>query len=188
MGRDTGDRSEEEVKTKMKPDWEEIKEAYLAGKISQRKLAESRDIPYSTLRRRAEREGWAKQRTERERKRSAKVAQKNEKILLQRARRRQERLEDIADRAVELIEKALSEARTVETRTKITRKPVLLNDGSVAEEQSETVVLQDGAISAQKLVQLSRAALNIAQLLQGSAAGAEPGGGVIVLPEVKQRG
>ena len=43
-------------------DWNVIKAEYIAGGISQRKLAKKYDIPFPTLRDRAKNEEWAKQR------------------------------------------------------------------------------------------------------------------------------
>ena len=47
---------------KKSPDWHRVKGEYVAGGISQRDLAEKHGIPWTTLQKRAAREGWAKER------------------------------------------------------------------------------------------------------------------------------
>ena len=56
-------------------DWLAIKNEYIGGNISQRKLAAAHNVPYRALRRVAEREGWYAEREEIKRKASAKAAQ-----------------------------------------------------------------------------------------------------------------
>lgn len=45
-------------------DWKKIKAEYIAGGTSYRKLAEKYNVPFGTLRRVAEREGWTQKRTQ----------------------------------------------------------------------------------------------------------------------------
>ena len=47
-------------------DWKEIKEEYVAGGTSYRKLAAAHGVPYGTLGKIAGREGWAELRKQRE--------------------------------------------------------------------------------------------------------------------------
>ena len=47
---------------KTKPDWHRIKGEYIAGGISQRELAKKYNLSWSTLQKRAARDGWAKER------------------------------------------------------------------------------------------------------------------------------
>ncbi len=59
-------------------DWLAIHAEYLKGDISQRNLADKYGISYNTLKERARREGWAKQRSTTHRKATAKAQQKIE--------------------------------------------------------------------------------------------------------------
>lgn len=59
-----------------KTDWVKIRAEYISGNGSTRKLAEKYGVSYSTLRRRAESEGWVALRENAERKANARVAQK----------------------------------------------------------------------------------------------------------------
>ena len=57
-------------------DWLKIKTEYVTTQISTRDLAQKYEVPYITLRRKAEKESWAEERKEHERKVSANVSQK----------------------------------------------------------------------------------------------------------------
>lgn len=59
-----------------KPDWNAIRAEYIGGGISQRDLAQKYKLSYSTLRARADKEGWVKTREETVRKIGEKMAQK----------------------------------------------------------------------------------------------------------------
>jgi hypothetical protein len=50
------------IDKKISPDWNRIKADYISGHDSLRKLAEKYTVPFSTIRRRCEREKWADQR------------------------------------------------------------------------------------------------------------------------------
>ncbi len=47
---------------KTNPDWNRIKAEYVSGTDSLRMLSEKHSVPFSTIRRRSEREGWAEAR------------------------------------------------------------------------------------------------------------------------------
>ena len=66
-------------------DWTKIRAEYIAGGISQRKLAEKYGITYNTLRRRAESGAWAEEREKQSRKSAAKAAQKTENEVVSNA-------------------------------------------------------------------------------------------------------
>lgn len=54
-------------------DWKRIKAEYIAGGTSYRKLAEKYSVPFGTLRRVAQREGWTQKRTQVEHKTDTKI-------------------------------------------------------------------------------------------------------------------
>lgn len=78
--------------TEKRIDWPAIRAEYLAGGISQRKLAAKHGLSYNSLRRRAESENWVTGREEQERRTAARAAQKtadavaNNAVKLERAR------------------------------------------------------------------------------------------------------
>ena len=73
-------------------DWKRIKAEYIAGGTSYRKLAEKYAVPFGTLRRVAEREGWTQKR--------AQVAQKTDTKMMEQIS------DEAAEKAVNIIEVA----------------------------------------------------------------------------------
>lgn len=73
-------------------DWKKIKAEYIAGGTSYRKLAEKYNVPFGTLRRVAEREGWTQKRTQ--------VAQKTDTKMIESIS------DDAAEKAVNIIDVA----------------------------------------------------------------------------------
>lgn len=61
--------------------WRKVKAEYIAGGISQRKLAEKYDIVWGTLRKRANQEKWNEKRKAAEKKAEQKVEQKTAEIV-----------------------------------------------------------------------------------------------------------
>lgn len=61
--------------------WRKIKAEYVAGGISQRKLAEKYGVPFGTLQKRARVESWNSKRKKAEEKAVEKVTQKNAEIV-----------------------------------------------------------------------------------------------------------
>lgn len=61
-----------------KVNWEKIKTEYITGDISQRKLAEKYGVPYSTVRDRAQKDSWFKERKKSRQKVVSKSVQKVE--------------------------------------------------------------------------------------------------------------
>lgn len=82
--------------------WSKIRNEYINGYISQRKLAEKHDIPYQTLRDRAQKELWADKRKVQREKISEKTAQKTAEKL---AEKESSLAADIHSAAEELLAK-----------------------------------------------------------------------------------
>lgn len=61
--------------------WRKIKAEYIAGGISQRALAEKYGVPWGTLRKRANLEGWNAKRKSAEKKAEQKVEQKTAEVV-----------------------------------------------------------------------------------------------------------
>lgn len=87
-------------------EWNKIKNEYINGYISQRKLAEKHGIPYQTLRDRAIKEKWNDRRKAQRAKIGEKTEQKTAEILADREAKRLLRISDAADRLLEKIEEA----------------------------------------------------------------------------------
>lgn len=93
----------------MAVDWLAIRNDYINGGGSQRKLAEKYSVSYGSLRGRAEAEGWKKLRDEQLRKISAKTAQITADTIVKNEVKRVERLLAINDQLIDKIERAVAE-------------------------------------------------------------------------------
>lgn len=90
-------------------DWIAIKNEYINGDISYRKLAEKYDIPRSTLEKRAKKEDWATNKKEQCGKIEAKVGQKTAEIIVNAEVNRVKKMLTLTDKAQEQIEAALGQ-------------------------------------------------------------------------------
>ena len=102
--------------------WRKIKAEYIAGGISQRDLAKKYGIPWGTMKRRTQLEGWAAKRKEAEEKAATKTAQKTAEI--------------VSDNAV-LLERA---------KTGLLRRVVDMIENYPATSAAEVKTKQNGAI------------------------------------------
>lgn len=91
-----------------KPDWVKIRNEYVSGNISYRKLAEKYNISFATLRSCAERENWTEQRKIQQHKISTKSAQKIENEIVLSETERIKRIINVTDLLLEKIELAAS--------------------------------------------------------------------------------
>lgn len=90
-------------------DWLAIKTEYITTRISTRDLAQKHGVSYSTLRRKAEKEGWVKEREEQGRKLSAAVAQKTVERVACAQADRMARLMACGDQAARLLGERLDQ-------------------------------------------------------------------------------
>lgn len=90
--------------TEKRIDWAAIRAEYIAGGISQRKLAAKYGITYNTLRRRAESGEWAAEREKQERKSAAKAAQKTANAVASNAVKIERAKGMLIDRIIRAIE------------------------------------------------------------------------------------
>lgn len=80
-------------------DWKRIKAEYIAGGTSYRKLAEKYSVPFGTLRRVAQREGWTQKRTQVEHKTDTKMME----AISDDAAEKAVNIIDVADRLLDKI-------------------------------------------------------------------------------------
>ena len=104
--------------------WNKIKNEYISGYISQRKLAEKHGIAYQTLRDRAQKEKWADKRKLQRAKIGEKTAQKTAELLAEREADRLIRISDAADRLLEKIEEATEQLDQFIVTNKVRQKEV----------------------------------------------------------------
>lgn len=93
-------------------DWRKVRNEYLNGDISYRKLADKHKIPYNTLKDRAIREEWFKKRAERRDKIEAKTAQKTVEVIATKEAERLTRILSASDELLAKIEEATAQLDT----------------------------------------------------------------------------
>ena len=92
-------------------DWIKIRSEYIYNNISQRKLAEKHNIPWTTLRDRANREGWATLRDEHLKSTEQKIRQKTQKKIIDKVVTRNEKHLKILDKALDVVDEYLSNGK-----------------------------------------------------------------------------
>ena len=90
-------------------DWIKIKNEYINGDISQRKLAEKHGVPYSTLRHRAAKENWIADKESQRIKMGTKLAQKTAEKISDIESDRMAKIMTLADDAIDILQKALKQ-------------------------------------------------------------------------------
>lgn len=86
-----------------KTNWVKIKNEYINGNVSYRKLAEKHGISFSYLQQKARKEKWVLKRKEQQNKISEKVLQKTAENLAEKEANRMARISDAADELLEKI-------------------------------------------------------------------------------------
>ena len=105
-------------------DWIKIRNEYINGHISYRKLAEKHGVSYQTLRDRAVKEKWFAKRTEQRDKIQTKTEQKTVEILAEKEANRLVRISNAADRLLEKIEEATEQLDQFIVTNKVKSKEV----------------------------------------------------------------
>lgn len=105
-------------------DWIKIRNEYINGHISYRKLAEKHNVSFSTLQQKAREEKWFDKRKEQHDKIEEKTRQKTAEILAQREANRLLRISNAADRLLEKIEEATEQLDQFIVSHKIKQKEV----------------------------------------------------------------
>ena len=91
----------------MAVDWLSIRAEYISTRISTRDLAQKHEVSYSTLRKRAEKEQWSKERESQRRKISAKVALKTAEALSSQTASATVKMLAINDKLINLLSKTV---------------------------------------------------------------------------------
>ena len=105
--------------------WTKIRNEYINGNISYRKLAEKHGVSMSTLQDRAKKEQWHKKRTNQRDKIDAKTLQKTAEILAQKEAERLLRISTAADRLLEKIEEATEQLDQFIVTNKVKQREIL---------------------------------------------------------------
>lgn len=153
--------------------WDKIRNEYINGYISYRKLAEKHDIPYQTLRDRASKEKWFDKRKEQREKIGAKTAQKTaEKI----AEQESDLAANIYSAANELLEKlkiAIAQTDTFIEKTQL-RVPKKVKDKATGEtytawqtEEQIRLTQKEGFINIENVLKLTNAIRSLQSVQTG---------------------
>ena len=104
--------------------WTKIRNEYINGNISYRKLAEKHGIPFQTLRDRATKEGWFEKRKEQRDRINLKTEQKTAEKLAEQEANRLLRISAAADRLLEKIEEATEQLDQFIVTNRVKQKEV----------------------------------------------------------------
>lgn len=151
-------------------DWLEIKNEYVNGSISYRKLVEKYGVSLSTLQNRARREGWPAERDKQRDRIAAKVVQKTADVIATKEAGRISRILSTADTLLARIEQAADQLDTHIVTNKTRTKEVKYNGKNkpVKEiiSEVETKDIAPGPIDRQGLQQVTAALKNIRDTVQ----------------------
>lgn len=157
-----------------KINWIKIRNDYINGRGSYRKLADKYGISATSISKRAKLEGWVEQREKQLRKNSAKIAQKTSDRIAEREANRVARLLGTTDRLQDALERAAEELdrQMVKSRTR-TRETVYggvqaPESGKPVKEtvrEDEHIEIVDGLIDRLGLQQLSVAVKNLRDVI-----------------------
>lgn len=125
--------------------WNKIKNEYINGYISQRKLAEKHGIPFQTLRDRASKEKWNDKRKKQREKIGQKTAQKTAEKIAEKQSDFAAELQSTANELLKKIHKAVQETDIHIERSKL-RVPKKVKDNKTGEvytawQEEETIKL-----------------------------------------------
>lgn len=129
-------------------DWLTIRNDYINGGGSQRKLAEKYSVPYGSLRARAEAEGWKKLKDDQLRKISAEAAQKTADMIVRKEVKRAERLMVVHDQLLTKLEQAVTELDLTQVSSKKKTKTIEYKNGRRPDKPTKEVITENEEILA----------------------------------------
>ena len=126
----------------MAVDWIAVKNEYINGNCSYRKLAEKYEIPFGTLRARAQKEKWPKLREKQLHRISTKTAQKTAEQIAKQEADRAARIYAASDELLLRIEQAIRELDQAQVSHKKKTKTVEYKDKRAAGKPTKEVVTE----------------------------------------------
>lgn len=126
----------------MAVDWIAVKNEYINGNCSYRKLAEKYEIPFGTLRARAQKEKWPKLREKQLHRISTKTAQKTAEQIAKQEADRAARIYAASDELLIRIEQAIRELDQAQVSHKKKTKTVEYKDKRAAGKPTKEVVIE----------------------------------------------
>ena len=132
----------------MAVDWLAIRNDYINGGGSYRKLAEKYGVPFGSLRSRAEKENWTELKKEQLHKISTKTAQKTADVIIQKEVKRAKRMMGIHDQLLDKLEQAVSELNMAQVTNKRKTKVIEYKNGRRPDKPTKEVITENEEILA----------------------------------------
>lgn len=151
-------------------DWLKIRNEYVSGSISYRKLAEKHEVSFATLQARAKRENWAVERENQYDRIKTRIGQKTAEVVSTKEADRIGRMLSTADILLAKIEEAAGQLDTHIVTNKVKTKRVKYNKGNKPTEEvtteEEIKAVSPGPIDRLGLQQVTAALKNIKDTVQ----------------------
>lgn len=132
----------------MAVDWLAIRNDYINGGGSYRKLAEKYGVPFGSLRSRAEKENWPEQKKEQLHKISTKTAQKTAEAIVKKEVKRAQRMMEIHDQLLDKLEQAVSELNIAQVTNKKKTKVIEYKNGKRPDKPTKETITENEEILA----------------------------------------
>ena len=132
----------------MAVDWLAIRNDYINGGGSYRKLAEKYGVPFGSLRSRAEKENWTELKKEQLHKISIKTAQKTADAIVKNEVKRAQRMMGIHDQLLDKLEQAVSELNMAQVTNKKKTKTIEYRNGKRPDKPTKEVITENEEILA----------------------------------------
>ena len=132
----------------MAVDWLAIRNDYINGGGSYRKLAEQYGVPFGSLRSRAEKENWPELKKEQLHKISTKTAQKTADAIIKKEVKRAQRMMGIHDQLLDKLEQAVSELNMAQVTNKKKTKVIEYRNGKRPDKPTKETVTESEEILA----------------------------------------
>lgn len=132
----------------MAVDWLAIRNDYINGGGSYRKLAEKYGVPFGSLRSRAEKENWTELKKEQLHKISTKTAQKTADAIVKNEVKRAQRMMGIHDQLLDKLEQAVSELNMAQVTNKKKTKVIEYKNGRRPDKPTKEVITENEEILA----------------------------------------
>ena len=127
-------------------DWLAIRNDYINGGGSYRKLAEKYGVPFGSLRSRAEKESWPERKKEQLHKISTETARKTAEAIVRKEVKRAERMMGIHDQLLDKLEQAVSELNMAQVTNKRKTKTIEYRNGRRPDKPTKETITENEEI------------------------------------------
>lgn len=121
-------------------DWLKIRNDYINGGGSYRKLAEKYGVPLRTIALRGKEENWTELRKKQQNKVATKLQQKTAAVIVKKEVKRMERLLSISDKMIDKIERAVEELDLAQVTNKTKTKVIEYKNGKRPDKPTKEVI------------------------------------------------